>query len=123
MADPEYRVGECAETSGFLFSHACGEFAITECASCGKPICHRHAVPDEEEGTLCISCAKQRQRQSGRDLDDEYDSDDPYFYAGHYYAGYYWDSDDFTDSDEAVLSGGEAGDDDLRAFEDDMGAS
>ena len=119
VEESEYRSGECAETSGFLFRHSCGEPAATECRECGKPICKRHSV-HEEGGLWCTTCAKQLFR------DDElrgrrYYDDDPYFYSTYHYTDYYDDT-DFTES-EAVLTGGEAGEEDVETFEDDMGAS
>ncbi len=116
--------GECAETSGFLFSHKCGEAATTKCSQCQKFICLRHTITDEQR-SLCTTCAKglPNTRSSSR-----YD-DDPYFYSDVYYPGYHHfgyglgRSSDFTDGDEQALGDKEPELKDVKAFENNMGAS
>lgn len=118
--------GECAETSGFLFSHRCGEMAQSNCAECRKFICPRHTV-NIDQRMLCTTCAKGVQRS---DSGSTAYRDDPYFYSGYYYPEYHSysygsarSSHDFTDADEAALGAREANDQDAKAFENNMGAS
>jgi hypothetical protein len=118
--------GECAESSGFLFSHRCGELAQSNCAECRKFICPRHTVSIDQR-MLCTTCAKGVKR--GERQSNTY-YDDPYFYSSYYYPGYHvyhhghhHSSHDFTDADEAALGAREANDEDVKAFENNMGAS
>lgn len=122
--ESQFRPGECAETSGFLFAHACGDFADFECTQCGKPICHRHTSQELGGPALCTACARQAYgEQSAQGGPSDRYSNDPYFYSHRYYPTYMWHGHDFTEGDEAVLTGGEADANDLRGFENDMGAS
>jgi len=118
VTEPEFRAGECNETSGFLFPHRCGQLSSFECEQCRKPICHQHVAAGLGQGTLCTTCGKAvAAPKSQHDR-----RDDPYFYSDHYYTGYYWGDADFNDADEAVLRDAR-GPDDVGAFENDMGAS
>ncbi len=133
MDDFPSRQGECQDSSGFLFSHRCGDFATHRCEKCGKEICDRHTVPpaarDAVQGAdrVCwTTCGKedrtgQSQPTGGRHYDPYYD--DPYYYADTHYPSYHRGRDDFTDSDEAAVAGGAMAAGDLDAFEDDMGGS
>lgn len=116
---PQYRPGECGETTGFLFSHACGEISLHICTQCQKPICMHHTVVCEE-GTLCTTCAKSAPSRTGASRTND---DDPYFYSDTYYPGYRRVGHDFNDSDERLLRESEPTADEIRAFEGDMGAS
>lgn len=103
----------CAERSGFLFAHACNQPATTLCATCRKRVCGQHAVM-LGGAHYCITCA----RSDSRFRDDLGGFDSPYFYWHvHSHGG---PSFDFTEGDEADVSGGEARRED---FENDMGAS
>ena len=121
MKDFPSRKGECQETSGFLFSHRCGEFATNRCAKCGKDVCDRHTVRSPE-GVCCTTCAKEyrtpRPRGTGRGCHD-----DPYYYADDHYPDYHGGRDDFTESDEAAVAGGAMAASELGMFEDDLGGS
>jgi len=130
VEDYPVRKGECQETSGFLFSHTCGEVAMRCCEKCNKEICDRHTVRAVQaeygkEQILCTTCARQSstvtQGRGPQRTSDRY-YDDPYFYTDDHYPNYQMDRDEFTDADEAALRGGIAADE-LRSFEDDMGAS
>ena len=115
----------CQERSGLLFAHVCEELPSSSCGSCGKMVCRRHLAQNAAGSQVCTSCAKGSLAASSQ---ARYAEQDPYFYSSHYYTryhghSYYWDSHDFVDSDEAVLTGGEAEREDLAGFEDDMGAS
>jgi len=92
--------GMCQETSGFLFSHRCGRFAVQACMYCGKALCEAHAHPGAE-GVACTSCMKQRPKDESEadksnrparddDSDDDNDSwdDSPYSYGERWYPGY-----------------------------------
>lgn len=126
MTEPQYQPGVCNETAGFLFAHPCGRVATRECSQCAKPICEQHLARGVGDGTLCITCgkaappAKHRRRRSGRY--EDWEDDDPYFYSDDYYDDYYWGRDDYNESDEAVLNDSRSPDD-MRGFENDMGAS
>src|SRR5262245_28075489 len=102
-SDPQYRAGECGETSGFLFSHRCGEFALNVCGQCQKPICQQHTVV-EQDLLLCTTCAKDRM-QSGNVTNRDRYRDDPYFYSSYhsYPMAMGHASSDFTDADEQAL--------------------
>ncbi len=130
----EYPVGkgECQETSGFLFSHPCGEVALRSCVKCQKEICDRHTVRevqagDGEELVLCTTCAKESHAAApgpgSRRTTDGY-ADNPHFYMYHHYphSQHQLDRDEFTDADEAALGDSTAAGK-TRRFEDDMGAS
>ena len=118
--------GECQETAGFLFSHACGDPGVDSCTRCGKTICPRHTVTEEKQ-KLCTGCGKQAMRAHPDGKRPARYRDDPYFYSYHHYPGtYYWDDydrDDFTDADQAGFGRHEATAGDAAAFEDDMGGS
>ena len=141
-----YQQGECNETSGFLFSHRCGEPAMNQCVQCQKPICQRHmfANPNNTNEIFCTTCAKKFLQEKGppsstggrgpgvgRPYDDY--GHDPYFYTGYYYhdypygryhrSGHSHTGHDFTDGDEGTLFGGEPSRDALHQFENDMGGS
>ncbi len=129
MEENFVRRGECQETSGFLFSHQCGDFAA-RAAQCDKEICERHSVQDptaqDAARVLCTTCGKSllnppSTRGDRANRHDPY-YDDPYYYSYHYYTGYSHDNDAFTDSDEAAIGGATAAHE-LTKFEDDMGAS
>lgn len=117
--------GECAETSGFLFSHKCGEMAVQKCSGCNKYICARHSVTDQQR-LLCTSCAK---GQLNSQAPNRYDDNDPYFYSSVYYPSYHQYrfgqhyNRDFNESDEQALEGKPAERSDVQAFENDVGAS
>jgi len=119
------RKGECQETSGFLFSHGCGEFATSRCEKCGKDICDRHTVHAADR-VCCTTCGKEDRtpppRSTGRRAYDPY-YDYPYYYASIHYTDYHGSRDDFTDSDEAAVAGGAIAANELGVFEDDMGGS
>ena len=114
MLDP--LAGRCAERTGFLFPHDCGNEAVSRCDSCQKAICvdHRHGVTEQD---YCSTCAKRlpdaRQRFH----------ETPFFYGPTWYpsSGVFStgnDPDDFTDADgvSTLQEGSEA-------FERDLGAS
>lgn len=148
MDPTEPRPGECQETAGFLFSHRCGDVAVRECVDCQKPICQRHSI-DSGGFMRCVQCEKKRisEQNSGNRTDgggaNSYDSSSPFFYGygyGYGYGpGYHWGAGhhsnhfsswrtspthhNLTDSDEASLSGGETSAEDVRGFENEMGAS
>jgi hypothetical protein len=124
--------GECQETSGFLFSHRCGDLALDHCSQCRKPICAKYTARDlDPSRRLCTSCARQVLAENPEVFRTGWYRDDPYFYSYYHYSGQYFphtsssphDPHDFTEGDEAVLGGGEATDSAVEAFEDDMGAS
>ena len=138
-----YQQGECNETSGFLFSHRCGQPAMNKCVQCQKPICERHTYtsPDKPGEQFCTTCAKQFLSQQPPPTtpgqtpyySSPYYGYEPYFYTGYYYHGYPYGgyhrsghnagSRDFTDADERSLTGSEPTAEDARAFENDMGGS
>jgi hypothetical protein len=142
-----YQQGECNETSGFLFSHRCGQPALNKCVQCQKPICERHTYndPNKPGEQFCTTCAKQFiSQQQPAPGQTPYQTGphyggygyggygyEPYFYTGYYYHGYPYggyhrgshSTSDFTDADERSLTGGEPSRDDARAFESDMGGS
>ena len=131
--NPNEDLGECQETSGFLFSHRCGDFALNTCGACQKRICERHTV-HQETGDLCSTCFKRltpAQQPTDPNSQTYRYRNDPYYYSHYYYPGYYYhsrpsrgvDRRDFTESDQAALGGGEATGRDAEAFEDNMGAS
>lgn len=51
---------QCADTSGFLFSHPCDRLATGQCATCGKPICIEHTRLTET-GPRCVTCLRDEQ--------------------------------------------------------------
>ena len=138
MSDDLSHQGGCAETSGFLFKHACAGIAVGKCDQCAKAICNDHSNFSDEK-TLCTTCAKntfrteKEWRSERRYGGSRYRDDDPYFYSGYHYGGYgyygagYWgnshmqgrrDRNDFTEGDAENLT--HEGDDD---FEQDMNES
>jgi hypothetical protein len=122
----------CAEQSGFLFPHPCGRLAIQACSRCAKPICAQHTIADRSGNLHCITCAQDAQTSVGWADDDVYLSS-PYFYHRHHYPRYHdhaaeaYDPHDFTEGDQAALTGqegaGGGGDFGPDTFEDDMGGS
>lgn len=61
---------QCADTSGFLFSHPCDRLATGQCATCGKPICIEHTRLTAT-GPRCVTCL--REEQIERDTDPDRD--------------------------------------------------
>lgn len=134
MNDPQFSAESCQETAGFLFSHACGEMAAYECAECQKKVCQRHAI-DSGGTLLCVTCMKkQRATNPSQSSSSSYDDYPPYFYGDHYGYGYGygrhrygWHTTnrhhDFTDSDEAAVSGDETDAAGASQFEEKLGAS
>lgn len=132
---PFFRQGQCNETTGFLFSHDCGEPADHVCGQCQKPVCGKHTV--DTQGTLrCTTCAKTWMRTAGQNpqgatggYSDPYPYyGSPYFYTWHHYGPSYDHQYNrhhhhFHDGDEGSLKGREPGREDLEGFENDMGAS
>lgn len=59
---------QCADTSGFLFSHPCDRLATGQCATCGKPICIEHTRLTAA-GPRCVTCLREEQ------IDREHDHD------------------------------------------------
>lgn len=107
----------CQETSGFLFSHPCGQMAGLTCGTCGKSVCSRHAQMGEA-GVQCITCARASAGDSTWGSDDD-DQDSPYFYSSRYRSRSGLgeiDANDFQEGDQGAFDKGEG-------FEDDMGAS
>ena len=147
MNEPEFRPGECQETTGFLFAHRCGDVAVRECQECQKPICQQHSV-DSGGVMRCVGCEKklrsqqQNQQRPPQSPGGTYYDDSPYFYGSSYGYGYDYgygrhrhhyhhhhhhstDSNhhEIVDADEAALSGEEVTAEEVRGFEDDLGAS
>jgi hypothetical protein len=111
---------ECQETSGFLFTHACGRPATHGCAQCQKRVCPQHCRPWQPGTYLCLSCVRTA-LNTPKPPTIIYIDDDPYFYRMHNYGHYTWhtyhhegspptvpphDPADFTEGDRAALSGG-----------------
>ena len=116
--DPMNSQQVCAEVSGFLFTHPCGQFARYRCGQCQKPICVQHSV-NNGPIELCVSCAK---GNLGNDQTPTRSYDTPYWYSTtHYDSNYHWPgsgSNDFTQADEAALT--QEGD---AEWEQNLGAS
>jgi hypothetical protein len=69
----------CAETAGFLFSHACKNPPIQICSTCQKPICAAHSRSVHGMPT-CVGCSR-AQGGTGQ-------VDDPYDYSTRWYGDY-----------------------------------
>ena len=120
----------CQESTGFLFSHECGQPMAATCGRCGKIVCKDHVTFAEAE-TLCLSCAEADDEDDGGEADGDTDSsldeDDPSYYYkdyGYYGPGSVWgrgssnDSNDFTEADGESLRN-----EDDASFEEDLGGS
>ncbi|NMO18003.1 hypothetical protein HPC49_14845 [Pyxidicoccus fallax] len=120
----------CQETTGFLFSHACGEPMEAACDRCGKILCRDHVSSVQGE-SLCMTCAEEEEDDEGdegadSDSDSSPTEDDPsYYYDDYgYYGGSTWgggsskDPNDFTEADGESLRN-----EDDASFEEDLGGS
>ena len=60
---------QCADTSGFLFTHPCDRLATGQCATCGKPICIEHTRLTAG-GPRCVTCLREAEiDRDGHDRD------------------------------------------------------
>lgn len=60
---------QCADTSGFLFSHPCDRLATGQCGTCAKPICIEHTRLTAT-GPRCVTCLRDEQMDHDRDRRD-----------------------------------------------------
>lgn len=57
----DYRNSQtCMVKTGLLFLRDCGDLKITNCQTCGRPICREHSI-DTDQGIVCPECAALRE--------------------------------------------------------------
>ena len=112
------RQGICQAKKGLLFLRDCGAAATAICRKCGRPICEKHQIR-EEEGLLCPECLAHAEDARERDEEQASAMDrsgpgfragrrryyyDNYHYIPIYYGHYHYFSDhDYRTFDEGTL--------------------
>ena len=118
--------GTCEQTTGFLFSHPCGQPVSVACMRCGQLVCEEHVSAVDAE-LLCVTCAQDDDGEGDNETASTTPEDDPSYYYdgyGYYGPGSSWgggasrDPNDFTEADGESLRR-----EDDASFEEDPGGS